>query len=186
MDAEKDTLVIFTSDNGGFAGVSDCRPLRESKGHLYEGGIRVPMIVRWPGKVRAGTLCEEPVVSMDFYPTFLEIAGLKPSGKPIDGESLLPLFRQTGKLKRKAIYFHFPNYAWHMGNRLAGAVREGKWKMIRNYDDGSLELYDLHKDLSEKKNLAKKSPKVAKRLNQKLSSWLKETNAPMPTLQPNP
>jgi arylsulfatase A len=186
MDAEKDTLVIFTSDNGGFAGVSDCRPLRESKGHLYEGGIRVPMIVRWPGKVRADTLCEEPVVSMDFYPTFLELAGLKPSGKPIDGESLLPLFRQTGKLKRKAIYFHFPNYAWHMGNRLAGAVREEKWKMIRNYDDGSLELYDLHKDLSEKKNLAKKSPKVAKRLNQKLSSWLKETNAPMPTLQPNP
>jgi arylsulfatase A len=186
MDAEKDSLVIFTSDNGGFAGVSDCRPLRESKGHLYEGGIRVPMIVRWPGRVPPDTLCKVPVTSMDFYPTFLDIAGLKPSGKPIDGESLLPLFRQTGKLTRKTIYFHFPNYAWHMGNRLAGAVREGKWKMIRNYDDGSLELYDLHKDLSEKKNLAKKSPKVAKHLNQKLSSWLKETNAPMPTLQPNP
>jgi arylsulfatase A len=186
MDAEKDSLVIFTSDNGGFAGVSDCRPLRESKGHLYEGGIRVPMIVRWPGRVPPDTLCKVPVTSMDFYPTFLDIAGLKPSGKPIDGESLLPLFRETGKLTRKTIYFHFPNYAWHMGNRLAGAVREGKWKMIRNYDDGSLELYDLHKDLSEKKNLAKKSPKVAKHLNQKLSSWLKETNAPMPTLQPNP
>ena len=186
MGKEEDTLVIFTSDNGGFAGVSDCRPLRESKGHLYEGGIRVPMIVRWPGHVPEGKLCKTPVISMDFYPTFLELADLKPSGKPIDGESLLPLFRQTGKLTRKTIYFHFPNYAWHMGNRLAGAVREGKWKMIRNYDDGSLELYDLQEDLSEKRNLAKKSPQVAKRLNQKLSNWLKETNAPMPTLNSNP
>ena len=186
MGKEDDTLVIFTSDNGGFAGVSDCRPLRESKGHLYEGGIRVPMIVRWPGHVPEGKLCKTPVISMDFYPTFLELADLKPSGKPIDGESLLPLFRQTGKLTRKTIYFHFPNYAWHMGNRLAGAVREGKWKMIRNYDDGSLELYDLQEDLSEKRNLAKKSPQVAKRLNQKLSNWLKETNAPMPTLNSNP
>jgi len=186
MGMEKDTLVIFTSDNGGFAGVSDCRPLRESKGHLYEGGIRVPMIVRWPGQVPPGKLCNTPVISMDFYPTFLKLGGLKPSGKPIDGESLLPLFRQTGKLTRKTIYFHFPNYAWHMGNRLAGAVREGKWKMIRNYDDGSLELYDLQDDLSEKRNLTKKSPQVAKRLNQKLSRWLKETNAPMPAHVTNP
>jgi arylsulfatase A len=186
MNADKDTLVIFTSDNGGFAGVSDCRPLRESKGHLYEGGIRVPLIVRWPENVPAGTLCKEPVVSMDFYPTFLELAGLKAREKALDGESLLPLFRQTGKLKRQAIYFHYPNYAWHMGNRLAGAVREGKWKMIRNYDDGSLELYDLGKDLSEKRNLAEESPKVSRRLNRKLSKWLKETNAPMPTVQPKP
>jgi arylsulfatase A-like enzyme len=186
MNADKDTLVIFTSDNGGFAGVSDCRPLRESKGHLYEGGIRVPLIVRWPDQIPAGTLCKEPVVSMDFYPTFLEVAGLKAGEKALDGESLLPLLRQTGKLKRKAIYFHYPNYAWHMGNRLAGAVREGKWKMIRNYDDGSLELYDLGKDLSEKINLAEESPKVAHRLNRKLSQWLKETNAPMPTVQPDP
>ncbi|MFP6892979.1 MAG: sulfatase [Opitutales bacterium] len=186
MNADKDTLVIFTSDNGGFAGVSDCRPLRESKGHLYEGGIRVPLIVRWPDQIPAGTLCKEPVVSMDFYPTFLDVAGLKAGEKALDGESLLPLLRQTGKLKRKAIYFHYPNYAWHMGNRLASAVREGKWKMIRNYDDGSLELYDLGKDLSEKRNLAEESPKVAHRLNRKLSQWLKETNAPMPTVQPDP
>ena len=186
MNADKDTLVIFTSDNGGFAGVSDCRPLRESKGHLYEGGIRVPLIVRWPGNVPSGALCQEPVISMDFYPTFLELAGLKAGEKALDGESLLPLLKQTGKLKRKAIYFHYPNYAWHMGNRLAGAVREGKWKMIRNYDDGSLELYDLGKDLSEKRNLAKESPKVSQRLNRKLSQWLKETNASMPTVQPDP
>ena len=91
MGLEEDTLVIFTSDNGGFAGVSDCRPLRESKGYLYEGGIRVPLIVSWPGQVPKGKLCKTPVISMDFYPTFLELAALKPCGKPIDGESLLPL-----------------------------------------------------------------------------------------------
>ena len=180
MGLEEDTLVIFTSDNGGFAGVSDCRPLRESKGYLYEGGIRVPLIVSWPGQVPKGKLCKTPVISMDFYPTFLELAALKPSGKPIDGESLLPLFRQSGKLSRQTIFFHFPNYAWHMGNRLAGAVREGKWKMIRNYDDGSLELYDLQDDISEKRNLAEQNPVIAKNLNQKLSRWLVKTNAPMP------
>ena len=123
IGVDDETLVIFTSDNGGFAGVSDCRPLRESKGHLYEGGIRVPMIVRWPGQVNPGVVCHEPVVSMDFYPTFLDVAGLKPTGKPLDGESLVSLFKQTGKFKKRDLYFHFPNYAWHMDNRLGGAVR---------------------------------------------------------------
>ena len=180
MKLTEDTLVIFTSDNGGFAGVSDCRPLRESKGHLYEGGIRVPMIVRWPGVVPKGTLCDEPVISMDFYPTFLELAGLKPGNKPIDGESLLPLFTRKGGLRRKQIFFHYPNYAWHMGNRLAGAVREGDWKLLRNYDDNSLELYNLARDLSEKHNLAKSEVALAKRLNGELGKWLEATDAPMP------
>ena len=180
MGESEETLLIFTSDNGGFAGVSDCRPLRESKGHLYEGGIRVPMIVRWPGKVKSGTLCDTPVISMDFYPTFLELANLKPGKQPIDGESLLPLFKQSGELKRKAIYFHYPNYAWHMDNRLGSVIREGDWKLIRNYDDNSLELYNLPKDLSEKRNVAKQNPKLAARLNKKLTTWLKATGAPMP------
>ncbi|MFP6899420.1 MAG: sulfatase [Opitutales bacterium] len=180
MKLADDTLVIFTSDNGGFAGVSDCRPLRASKGHLYEGGIRVPLIVRWAGKVKAGTTCATPVISMDFDPTFLEVAGLKSGKRPIDGESILPLLRQTGKLKRRAIYFHYPNYAWHMDNRLAGAIREGDWKLIRNYDDDSLELYKVTEDLSEKRNLAKKRPKIATRMNSQLTKWLEETNAPMP------
>ncbi len=180
MKLAEDTLVIFTSDNGGFAGASDCRPLRQSKGHLYEGGIRVPLIVRWPGKVKAGTTSSTPVISMDFYPTFLEVAGLKPGKKPIDGESLIPILRQSGELDRKAIYFHYPNYAWHMDNRLAGAVRSADWKLIRNYDDDSLELYDMTKDLSERNNRAAKHPEIAARLNRGLSQWLKETNAPMP------
>jgi len=170
----EETVIIFTSDNGGFAGVSDCRPLRESKGHLYEGGIRVPMIVRWPGRVAAASISHEPVVSMDFYPTFLELAGLKPSGdRALDGESLVSLFNGKGGPKRKELFFHFPNYAWHMDNRLGGAVRSGDYKLIRNYDDESVELYDLKSDLGETSNLAK-------RLDQKLSAWLADTEAWMP------
>ena len=187
MGEAEDTLIIFTSDNGGFAGVSDCRPLRESKGHLYEGGIRVPMIVRWPGQVKAGTTCAWPVVSMDFHPTFLEVAGLKPGREPLDGESILPLLKQQalftggGGLKRNEIFFHYPNYAWHMGNRLGGAVvASNGWKLIRNYDDQSLELYDVVGDIGETNNCAKDKPQLAKSLNDKLTAWLKETNAPMP------
>ena len=177
----EETVIIFTSDNGGFAGVSDCRPLRESKGHLYEGGIRVPMIVRWPGRVAAASISHEPVVSMDFYPTFLELAGLKPSGdRALDGESLVSLFNGKGGPKRKELFFHFPNYAWHMDNRLGGAVRSGDYKLIRNYDDESVELYDLKSDLGETSNLAKEHPRLAKRLDQKLSAWLADTEAWMP------
>ena len=139
------------------------------------------MIVRWPGRVKPGTLSDEPVVSMDFYPTFLEVAGLKPTGKkPIDGESLVSLFQQTGKPKRRELFFHFPNYAWHMDNRLGGAVRAGDHKLIRNYDDGSVELYNLKSDLGETMNLAKRHPNLAKRLDRKLGRWLKETDAWMP------
>jgi len=160
--------------------------LRESKGHLYEGGIRVPMIVRWPSLVKPGTLCHEPVISMDFYPTFLEIAGVKPmSNKILDGKSLVSLFKKDGKIESRDLYFHFPNYAWHMDNRLGGAVRSGDYKMIRNYDDQSVELYNLKLDISETKNLVNERPQLAQRLNSKLTTWLEETDALMPKL-PNP
>ena len=127
------------------------------------------MIVRWPGQVKAGTTCEWPVVSMDFFPTFLEVAGLKPGKAPIDGESILPLLKQKaphtpgGGMKRSEIFFHFPNYAWHMGNRLGGAVvtRNGM-KLIRNYDDNSLELYDVVGDIAETKNRAKGQTTIGK------------------------
>jgi arylsulfatase A len=179
-----DTLVVFTSDNGGYLGVSDCRPLREGKGYLYEGGIRVPLIVRWPGKVKAGTLNSTPVVSTDFFPTFLEVAGVKPDpNTPLDGESLVPVFQQTGKLKRDAIYFHYPNFAWHKANRLGGAIRAGDWKLIERFDDGSLELFNLADDLSEKNDLAKTHPEKAKALQQKLVSWRKASGAWMPRVR---
>lgn len=178
---DDNTLVIFTSDNGPFLGVADARPLRSGKGFLYEGGIRVPLIVRWPGMVKPGTLCQVPVISTDFFPTILDVAGVKPKkSEVLDGESLVPLLRQSGKLKRDAISFHYPNYAWHSSNRLGSAIRSGKYKLIRNYDDGSVELYDLETDISEKRNLAKKEPQVAKKLEQKLANWLKDVKAQMP------
>ena len=175
------TLIIFTSDNGGFDGVSDNRPLRASKGHLYEGGIRVPLIVRQPGVVPANTTCGVPVISTDFYPTLLDAAGLTPiTGKTLDGETICPLLKQTSPLKRKAIYFHYPNYAWHGSNQLGGAVREGDYKLIEKYDDGSVELYNLAEDIAEKQDLTTKMPRKAAELKRKLDAWLAESGAIMP------
>jgi arylsulfatase A-like enzyme len=173
------TLVIFKSDNGGYSG--DNSPLRGLKGMLYEGGIRVPWIVRWPGKVKPGTTNATPVISMDCYPTLLEAAGLPPTpDHPLDGKSLLPLLTQSPGFARDALYFHYPNYAFHKQNRLGSAIREGEYKLIKNYDDDSLELYDLTSDLSETTNLATQSPALAKRLADKLDAWLRESGARFP------
>lgn len=175
------TLVVFMSDNGGYMGVADNSPLRLGKGYVYEGGIRVPLIVRWPGVVKPGSTCHVPVISTDFYPTMLAAAGLAPDAStPADGESLMPLLRQSGKLKRREIFFHYPNYAWHKDNRLAGAVRQGDYKLIENFDDGSVELYNLAEDLSEKQDLAKKLPEKAAELTRKLQDWRKTSGALMP------
>ncbi|MEQ8788391.1 MAG: sulfatase [Pirellulaceae bacterium] len=176
-----DTLLVFTSDNGGFGGVADNRPLRAAKGYLYEGGIRVPLIVRWPGVVAAGATCDAPVISTDFYPTLAEAAGLADDEEtPLDGESLTPLLRGSGGLQREAIYFHYPNYAWHRSNRLGSAVRAGRHKLIEWFDDGSLELYDLENDLSERNNLAAKQPDLAAKLQTMLAAWREETGAALP------
>ena len=175
------TLVIFTSDNGAFGGVADSSPLRAAKGYLYEGGIRVPLIVRWPGVVEAGKVCGDPVVSMDFFPTILNAAGIDPDPDTVlDGENLMPLLRQTGPLKRSEIYFHYPNYAFHGGNRLGSAIRQGDYKLIERFDDGSLELYDLAKDIGEKNNLASEMPDRAAKLRGKLHTWRKDVSAAMP------
>jgi len=177
----EETLVVFTSDNGAFDGVGDNRPLRESKGYLYEGGIRVPMIVRWPGKIAAGVVSGVPVISTDLYPTFLECAGVKPDPAiPLDGESLLGLLNGEGALKRQALFWHYPNYAFHGRNRLGSAMREGDLKLIENLDDGSVELYDLAQDLSEKEDLAAEMPEVAERMKARLHAWREESGAAMP------
>ncbi len=173
------TLVLFKSDNGGYNG--DNRPLRGFKGMLYEGGIRVPWIVRWPGRVKPGTTEATPVISMDCYPTLLEVAGLPPTeNHPLDGRSLLPLLTQSPGFERDTLYFHYPNYAFHQQNRLGSALREGPYKLIRYDDDGSLELYDLSNDLGEKRNLAGQSPDLARRLEAKLDAWLRECEARRP------
>ena len=173
------TLVIFTSDNGSLDG--DNRPLRGVKGYLYEGGIRVPWIVRWPGVVKPGTTCSTPIISTDTYPTLLEAAGLVPAaGKVLDGLSIVPLLRQSGTFKRDAIYFHYPNYAFHKRNRLGSAIRQGPYKLIKHYDDGSVELYDLDKDIGERNDLSTKFPARARQMKAKLELWLKQSGAKIP------
>ncbi len=183
------TIVFFFSDNGGYANATSMVPLRGSKGMLYEGGIRVPMIARWPGRIKAGTSCDVPVIGIDFYPTFLEIAGApKPAGHILDGVSLLSLLTRRENLKRKAIFWHFPAYLepyndsqWPWRTTPAGAVRSGDWKLIEFFEDGNIELYDLKDDISEKNDLAKTKPEKAKELHMMLIEWRKSINAPVPT-----
>ena len=173
-----DTLVIFTSDNGPFA--ANVKPLRAEKGFLYEGGVRVPMIVRWPGQVRVAQKTATPVVTMDIHATILEVANLKadPSNTP-DGVSLLGMLKEEADLDR-SLFFHYPNYAFHKKNRLGSAIRSGDYKLIKFYDEDSVELYDLKNDISESKNLAGDMPEKAQQMRAALETWLEETNASQP------
>ena len=176
-----ETLVIFSSDNGPFGGVGDASPLRADKGHLYEGGIRVPLIIRWPGKVKPETLDETPVILTDLYPTILEASGLSSDvNYPIDGENLLPLLNDGKKLKDRAIFWHYPNFAFHRDNRLGSAIREGDYKLLYFYDNNSIELYNLKEDIGENNDLSGELPKLALRLKNKLKSLLLESQAAMP------
>jgi len=181
LQISDDTLVIFSSDNGPFGGVGDARPLRADKGHLYEGGIRVPLIVRWPGKVKPGMIDQTPIILTDFFPTILDAAGISPDpNSPVDGENILPHLKGEKKLKDRAIHWHYPNFAFHRDNRLGSAIREGDYKLLHFYDTDSVELYNVRKDISEKNDLSGELPKLASRLQGKLKSWLKESGAVMP------
>ena len=176
---DKDTLIVFTSDNGPFA--ANVKPLRAEKGYLYEGGIRVPMIVRWPGRVKPATRTATPVITMDIHATILETANLKPDPSNVpDGTSLVPMLTGEAELERESIYFHYPNYAFHKKNRLASAVRSGDYKLLKFYDDDSVELYNLKNDISESNDLAAAMPDKAKQLRSDLETWLKKTNASQP------
>jgi len=195
------TVLIFSSDNGGVGGyaregltgkseeggITDNWPLRSGKGSLYEGGTRVPFIVRWPGVVRPGTACDVPAIHVDVYPTLLDITGTaKPEGYTLDGESLAPLFRDAGaSLKRDAIYQHFPGYlgfgkdSWR--TTPVSLIEVGDWKLMEFLEDNHLELYNLKDDLSEQKNLATTMPDKAKALHDQLQAWREQIKAPMPT-----
>jgi len=178
------TVVIFTSDNGGLLGPTHNAPLRAGKGWPYEGGIRVPLIVRWPGVVPAGAVSHVPVTSVDYFPTLVEAAGLKPpSGRAIDGESLIPVLTQKGTLKRDAIFWHFPHYR---GREIPpySIIRQADWKLIKRYDGKPFELFNLKDDLSEKTDLAEKMPDKVKELDAKLVAWLESAGAKVP--KPNP
>jgi len=178
------TIVFFMSDNGGLSGVTSNAPLREGKGHVYEGGIREPMIVRWPGVVRRGTTCSVPVSSVDFYPTILAMAGVDPDPKQaLDGESIVPLLKQTGRMQRDAIFWHYPHYSPQRGVP-AGAVRRGDYKLIELYEDGRLELYNLAQDIGEQNNLAEKMPQKTAELHRLLVEWREAVAARMPQKNP--
>jgi arylsulfatase A-like enzyme len=193
------TLVIYSSDNGGVGGyvreglkkagdVTDNAPLRGGKGMLYDGGIRVPYIFRWTGKIPAGTVCDQPINSVDLYPTLLEVAGAEhPANYPLDGVSYWKLLASGGKggLSRDAIFWHFPGYlgadAGFWRTTPAGVIRSGDWKLQEFFEDGRLELYNLRDDLSETNNLAAKLPDRVSELHARLGAWREAIKAPMPT-----
>lgn len=192
------TLLIFTSDNGGVGGyeregikragkVTDNAPLRSGKGSLYEGGTRVPFIIRWPGVIKADTSCDVPTIHVDLYPTFAEIGkAALPSGQTLDGESLVPLLRNpAARLQREAIYQHFPGYLGAGENTWrttpVGTIEVGDWKLMEFFEDGHLELYNLRDDLGEQKNLAAENPEKTKELHAKMIAWREAIKAPMPT-----
>tara|TARA_B100001057_G_scaffold446418_1_gene484949 strand:+ start:1523 stop:2878 length:1356 start_codon:yes stop_codon:yes gene_type:complete len=182
LNLTDETLVIFSSDNGPFGGVGDASPLRADKGHLYEGGIRVPLIIRWPGKIKPKILDETPVILTDLYPTILEVSGIDSNvNYPVDGKNLLPLLKERKKLNNRSLFWHYPNFAFHRDNRLGSAIREEDYKLLHFYDNDSIELYNLRKDISETNDLSRELPQLALKLKNKLESLLKESGAAMPT-----
>jgi len=174
------TMIIFTSDNGGLVGPTSNAPLRSGKGYAYEGGIRVPLIIKWPGVVKPGVTSTEPVTSVDYLPTIAEVTGLDlPKGRAIDGISLAEHLSSQGKqsIEREGIYWHFPHYRHNPGPY--SIIREGPWKLIKFYE-GPMELFNLKDDLGETKNLASVMPKKVKELNSRLLAHLKSIGAKMP------
>ena len=186
------TIVIFTSDNGGFINewdgqiVTNNAPLRSGKGALYEGGIRVPTIIRWPGITTPGAKSDLPITTQDFYPTILEKANLKGDPRQVaafDGISLMPIIKNLqADLKQRALYWHYPHY-YHTTNPVS-AIRQGDWKLLEFFEDNHLELYNLKEDVGEKNNLEKANPEKAKELLELLSEWRQEVDAPMPRVNP--
>lgn len=193
LNLAEETIVVFYSDNGGHGsfqdlgqeenGITDNSPLKAGKGSFYEGGIRVPMIVRWPEVTEAGTQTDEPVTSIDFYPTLLAAAGIdRPQDYLLDGVNMMPVLRDpSASLDREALFWHFPGYPnnpWR--TTPVSVIRSGDWKLMKFYQFDRLELYNLGKDTEEAENLAEERPQKREELHKRLKSWLEETSAPMP------
>jgi len=182
------TAVFFMSDNGGLStseGLPTSNlPLRGGKGWIYEGGIREPLLIRWPGVTEPGSICRSPVVSTDFYPTILDMAGLplRPD-LHLDGVSLVPLLRGGDDLRRDAVYWHYPHYS-NQGGFPGGAVRMGDWKLIERFEDGQIHLYNLRDDLGERHDLADAQPERANTMRKMLHAWYEQVDAKF--LQPKP
>ena len=211
LQLEDNTLVVFTSDNGGTQKSSQ-EPLRGNKGCYYEGGIREPWIMRWSGVTTPGSQCDVPVINQDLFPTFLAIAGAAvPTGKILDGESLLPLLKDAGDLHRQSIFWHFPGYLdrsvirgreidllTNFRTRPVSVIRQGDWKLHLYWEEwvldggrdklstnGAVELYNLKEDIGERHNLADSHSGPRDQLLDDLLAWLEATEALIPS-QPNP
>jgi arylsulfatase A-like enzyme len=176
------TVVMFMSDNGGLSTSeghpTSNLPLRAGKGWLYEGGIREPMIVRWPGHTRPGSTSDAPVISHDFYPTILEIAGQH--APDIDGKSMTALLKGEETTLHDTLYWHYPHYG-NQGSSPGSAIRQGDWKMIRWYEDNRRELYNLSDDLGEQTDLAAQYPERVEAMDAQLDRWLRQTDGKMPS-----
>ncbi len=182
MGVADNTVIVLTGDNGGDSD-NTTSGLRDFKGFSHEGAVREPLIAKWPTRIAAGSTCDEPVIGMDFYPTFLEMAGLPArKNEHIDGVSILPLLKGDAKeLKREKLYWHYPHY--HR-TKPYGAIRDGDWKLIEFFEEGNLELFDLGKDPFEKKNLAEEMPEKAEEMLKELKKWRKSVGAQMMTANP--
>lgn len=196
------TVIVFFSDNGGYGPATDMDPLKGYKGTYYEGGIRVPLFVVWPGVVEAGSRCSVPVIGVDLYPTFCEIAGADLPEQPRDGTSLVPLLKGDATAAEtfadRPLFWHFPAYLQSYGgqyvmeqrdplfrSRPCSVIRQGRWKLHEFFEDGGLELYDLASDIGESHNLAEEQPDKRDELHARLRAWRQNVNAPVPTT-PNP
>jgi arylsulfatase A-like enzyme len=178
---EENTVVVFTSDNGGLSTSegrnTSNRPLRGGKGWVYEGGIREPLLVRWPGVTPEGATTSVPAISTDFYPTLLEIAGLPTRlEQHRDGVSLVPVLEGDTALDREALFWHYPHYS-NQGGFPGGAIRMGPWKLIENYEDGSVQLFNLEADLGEQQDRAADEPERVERMRERLHAWYQEVDA---------
>ncbi|MBN8824903.1 MULTISPECIES: sulfatase [unclassified Spirosoma] len=196
LGLDQNTLVIFTSDNGGIRSISRQDPLRAGKGSYYEGGVRVPLVVRWPGTIRAGSTSQTPVINLDFYPTFQDILKLPNPKQPLDGISIIPLL--TGKsVPERPFFWHFPIYLEAYDPKTDGGrdplfrtrpgstVRLGDWKLHEYFEDNGVELYNLKTDLGEQRNVASANPAVVKKLHKLVQDWRTKQAAFIPT-EPNP
>jgi arylsulfatase A-like enzyme len=187
LGIEENTVVVFTSDNGGLStseGFPTANvPLRAGKGWHYEGGVREPLIVRWPGVTKPGSLCHAPMISTDYYPTLLEMAGLPLRPRQhVDGVSIVPLLKGGAQLERP-LFWHYPHYS-NQGGGPGGAVRVGDFKLIEWFEDMRVELFNLKDDLGEHHDLAAAMPERTAALRRQLHDWRQSLNAAMPT--PNP
>ena len=192
LKLRENTVVIFASDNGGLSVKEGERspatsnyPFREGKGYLHEGGIRVPVIIRWPGVVSAGTVSSNVISSVDYFPTLMELAGipLTPSDV-VDGKSIVPLLKPNAPAKSRDVYWHYPHYS-NQGGAPGGAIRDGDWKLIQWFEDGSCELYNLASDPYESQNLATQMPEKVAELVARLDLWRRDVGADMMLNNPN-